>query len=123
MRSFLRICVFLALPIGGVSAQAVAATRTITIGTIDSSWSPTLKENRNYIVYTPPGYAQSPYLPRAYPVLYLLDGDAHFPSVTANMAGFKRATHGNSLAPHHLAGQFVPATGTGQKVRILGSEP
>jgi len=47
---------------------------------------------------------------------------AHFPAVTANLAGFKRATHGNSLAPHHLAGQFVPTTGTGQKVRILAED-
>lgn len=47
---------------------------------------------------------------------------SHFPAVTANQAGFKRATHGNSLAPHHLAGQFVPTTGMGQKVRILGED-
>lgn len=47
---------------------------------------------------------------------------SHFPAVTANMAGFKRATHGNSLAPHHLAGQFVPTTSSGQKVRILGED-
>ena len=47
---------------------------------------------------------------------------AHFPAVTANMAGFKRATHGNSLAPHHLAGQFVPTTGMDQKVRILAED-
>lgn len=47
---------------------------------------------------------------------------SHFPAVTANQAGFKRATHGNSLAPHHLAGQFVPTTGMGQKVRILAED-
>jgi len=47
---------------------------------------------------------------------------AHFPFVTANMAGFKRATHGNSLAPHHLAGQVVPTTVADQKVRILGED-
>ncbi|HTE46066.1 MAG TPA: alpha/beta hydrolase-fold protein, partial [Gemmatimonadaceae bacterium] len=58
------------------------ASRTITIGSIDSIWSPILKEQRRYEVYTPPGYQQSPYAPRAYPVLYLLDGDAHFHSVT-----------------------------------------
>jgi tRNA pseudouridine55 synthase len=47
---------------------------------------------------------------------------SHFPAVTANLAGFKRATHGNSLAPHHLAGQFVPSTGSGQKIRILAED-
>lgn len=50
------------------------------------------------------------------------DALAHFPAVTANLAGFKRATHGNSLAPHHLAGQFVPTTSIGQKVRILAED-
>jgi tRNA pseudouridine55 synthase len=50
------------------------------------------------------------------------DALSHFPAVTANLAGFKRATHGNSLAPHHLAGQFVPSTSTGQKVRILAED-
>lgn len=44
---------------------------------------------------------------------------AHFPAVTANALGFKRATHGNALAPEHLAGRFVPITEAGQKVRIL----
>ncbi|TAK11195.1 MAG: tRNA pseudouridine(55) synthase TruB [Acidobacteria bacterium] len=47
------------------------------------------------------------------------DALADFPAVTANAAGFKRATHGNALAPEHLAGRFVPTTVTGQKVRIL----
>lgn len=47
---------------------------------------------------------------------------SHFPAVTANLAGYKRATHGNSLAPHHLAGQFVPTTGLDQKVRILAED-
>ena len=82
MNTLLRHCLLLAVP-AIVAAQAPAtAPRTITIGTIDSVWSPTLKEYRRYQIYTPPGYAQSIYQPRAYPVLYLLDGDAHFHSVT-----------------------------------------
>lgn len=67
-------------PALALSAQAPA--KTITIGTSDSIWSPTLKENRKYLVYTPPSYADTTYLPKRYPVLYLLDGDAHFHSVT-----------------------------------------
>jgi predicted alpha/beta superfamily hydrolase len=102
MRSLLRICVLLALPTGAVSAQAPAAPRTITIGRIDSIWSPTLKENRNYIVYTPAGYAQSPYLPRAYPVLYLLDGDAHFPSVTGLIQFLSTGINGTYVVPEMI---------------------
>ena len=54
----------------------------VTIGTRDSIWSATLKEVRPYWVYTPPSYSDTVYQPRAYPVLYLLDGNAHFHSVT-----------------------------------------
>ena len=62
--------------------RSQAKTGPITIGTTDSIWSPTLKENRRYLVYTPPSYRDTTYLPKRYPVLYLLDGDAHFHSVT-----------------------------------------
>src|SRR6478672_5462601 len=62
--------------------QAQAKAGAITIGATDSVWSPTLKENRKFLVYTPPSYSDTTYLPKRYPVLYLLDGDAHFHSVT-----------------------------------------
>ena len=85
MRFLLRCCLLLILP--AVVQTQVAQTQSaapgpITIGNVDSIWSPTLKEYRRYQVYTPPAYRQSVYLPRAYPVMYLLDGDAHFHSVT-----------------------------------------
>ena len=59
-----------------------ASNGGVTIGTTDSIWSPTLKENRRYLVYTPPSYSDTTHLPKRYPVVYLLDGDAHFHSVT-----------------------------------------
>jgi predicted alpha/beta superfamily hydrolase len=66
-----------------VLARAQAAPgNAITIGKVDSIWSPTLKEQRKIWIYTPASYNDSTYLPRKYPVLYLLDGDAHFHSVT-----------------------------------------
>jgi uncharacterized protein len=55
---------------------------TITIGKTDSVWSATLKESRKYFIYTPPSYNSTSYFPQKYPVIYLLDGDAHFHSVT-----------------------------------------
>ena len=64
-----------------VRAQVPAAA-AITIGHRDSVVSGTLKETRKLLVYTPPSYNDTTYLPRRYPVLYLLDGDAHFHSVT-----------------------------------------
>jgi predicted alpha/beta superfamily hydrolase len=73
-----------ALPLLFAPVVLLAQTpgKPVTIGTTDSLFSPTLKENRKFLVYTPPSYNDTTYLPRRYPVLYLLDGDAHFHSVT-----------------------------------------
>ena len=68
------------LPIGAAAQGPIKSP--VTIGIVDSIWSPTLKEQRKVIIYTPPSYSDSTYLPQKYPVLYLLDGDAHFHSVT-----------------------------------------
>lgn len=57
-------------------------TPALSVGTVDSIWSPTLKERRPYLVYTPPSYGERTRVPRTYPVLFLLDGDVHFHSVT-----------------------------------------
>jgi hypothetical protein len=46
-----------------------------SIGTKHTIYSEVLDEDRNIMVYTPLGYEQSK---QAYPVLYLLDGGAHF---------------------------------------------
>jgi predicted alpha/beta superfamily hydrolase len=53
-----------------------------TIGHADSLWSKTLREYRPYLIYTPPSYADSIIGRQRYPVLYLLDGDIHFQSVS-----------------------------------------
>lgn len=53
----------------------------LTIGTLDSLQSTTLKETRKFLVYTPPSYSDTANTPQQYPVLYLLDGEAHFQSV------------------------------------------
>ena len=75
---------------------------TITIGKIDSVWSGTLKETRKYFVYTPPSYNNSIYLPQKYPVLYLLDGDAHFHSLTGLLQYLGTGINGNYLVPEMI---------------------
>lgn len=75
-----------ALAVGLAAADTLLAqstpTAALSVGIVDSIWSPTLKERRPYLVYTPPSYGEPTRVPRTYPVLYLLDGDMHFPSVT-----------------------------------------
>ena len=80
MQHVARALLILLVPAAALRAQA--ATNSVTIGAADTMWSATLKENRRYVVYTPPSYNDSTFQPRRYPVLYLLDGDAHFHSVT-----------------------------------------
>lgn len=49
----------------------------IVIGKIDSLQSEILNENRKLMVYVPKGGSES----KTYPVIYLLDGDAHFTTI------------------------------------------
>jgi predicted alpha/beta superfamily hydrolase len=77
-------------------------TNAVTIGKIDSIWSPTLKETRKFLVYTPPSYNDTTYLPRKYPVLYLLDGDAHFHSVTGLLQILGTGVNGTFVLPEMI---------------------
>jgi hypothetical protein len=54
---------------------ALAQENKITIGETTTVHSSVLQEERRVMIYLPGGYAQSK---TAYPVVYLLDGDAHF---------------------------------------------
>jgi predicted alpha/beta superfamily hydrolase len=100
MRNLLKCLAVLLLP---AAAHSQAATpRPITIGTIDSIWSPTLKEYRKYEAYTPPGYRSTTYGQRAYPVLYLLDGDAHFHSVTGLLQILGTGVNGTYVVPEMI---------------------
>jgi len=92
---------FLAAPLAGLQAQA-AKSGAVTIGSTDSLWSPTLKENRKFLVYTPPSYTDTTYLPKRYPVLYLLDGDAHFHSVTGLLQILGTGINGTFVLPEMI---------------------
>ena len=74
----------------------------ITIGRIDSLWSPTFKEARRILIYTPPSYSDNTFLPQKYPVIYLLDGDAHFHSVSALLQFLGTGINGNYVIPEMI---------------------
>ncbi|MFN8570981.1 MAG: alpha/beta hydrolase-fold protein [Gemmatimonadaceae bacterium] len=101
MSRSLRVALLFAVPFC-VHAQAPAAPGAITIGRTDTLWSATLKEKRPYLVYTPPSYRDTTYLPRAYPVLYLLDGDAHFHSVTGLLQILGTGVNGTFVVPEMI---------------------
>lgn len=84
-----------------LAAQA-PAPGVVSIGRVDSLWSPTLKEWRGYSVYTPPGYLQSIYLKRAYPVLYVLDGPVHFHSLSGLVQILATGVNGTYVIPEMI---------------------
>ncbi len=53
----------------------------ILIGTIDSIHSKILNEKRKVWIHIPIDITDSLFLPKRYPVVYLLDGNAHFSSI------------------------------------------
>ena len=61
------------------SSETATGTRGVAIGVRETLTSKVLHEDRELLVYTPPSYGTSE---RAFPVLYLLDGEVHFHHVT-----------------------------------------
>ena len=74
----------------------------LTIGRADSIRSATLNETRPYLVYTPPSYIDTSATPQRYPVLYLLDGDAHFQSVTGLIQILGTGVNGTFVVPEMI---------------------
>ena len=52
--------------------------QVVSFGQQDSVYSNILKENRPLWIYAPPSEDTNYFLPVRYPVLYVIDGDAHF---------------------------------------------
>ena len=100
MRRFVCCCLVLLLP--WATRAQTAPNDAVTIGKIDSMWSGTLKEQRKFLIYTPASYNDGPYLPQKYPVLYLLDGDAHFHSVTGLLQFLGTGINGTFLVPEMI---------------------
>jgi len=75
---------------------------SVSIGQVDSVWSATLEEHRPYLVYTPPSYGDTTVAPQHYPVLYLLDGDAHFHSVSGLVQILGTGVNGTFVIPEMI---------------------
>lgn len=88
------------LPVPGVAQDRFA--RATSIGRVDSIWSTTLEESRPYLVYTPPSHADSAANPQGYPVLYLLDGAAHFHSVSGLLQILGTGVNGTWVVPEMI---------------------
>jgi len=91
---FLFLCTYL-------SASSQQENSDIVIGRKDSLYSRILKENRPYWIHFPADYfdSTSGFSPRRYPVLYLLDGDAHFYSVSGLIQILGSGVNGTYVIP------------------------
>src|ERR1041385_8918506 len=58
-----------------------------------------LHENRQFWVYLPKSYQNTFFAPKKYPVLYILDGDAHFHSASGVVQFMSDANNGNIQIP------------------------
>ncbi|MEP7267306.1 MAG: alpha/beta hydrolase-fold protein [Saprospiraceae bacterium] len=73
----------------------------VTIGKIDSLQSKILDEQRKIWVYMPDGGSAEIYSQQKYPVVYLLDGDAHFYSVVGMIQQLSQV-NGNTVCPEMI---------------------
>src|SRR5882672_9439087 len=90
---YIPVCIFLLSFYAGCTQKP---DNRLSIGIIDSIYSPTLKEYRKLWIYTPDGYKRDG--KSRFPVVYLLDGDGHFYSV-AGMIQQLSEINGNTVCP------------------------
>ena len=95
MRTSILIVGLLAITLPSLSQNE----NKVVIGKIDSVYSKILSEQRKIWVYTPD--MTSGIRGQRWPVLYLLDGDAHFPSVAGMIQQMSQA-NGNSVYPEMI---------------------
>lgn len=74
----------------------------VIIGERFSMESDVLGEERAYWVYLPASYHNDRFAPQRYPVLYLLDGDAHFHSASGVVQFMSTGINGNIQTPEMI---------------------
>lgn len=84
------------------AAQEPKKTTLITIGEKHSLDSEVLGEEREYWVHLPYSHDDPPHAPQSYPVIYLLDGDVHFHSVTGLTTFMGRGVNYNFQIPEFI---------------------
>lgn len=97
MKHFIFSISFIALFFCGIGQT----DNKIVIGKIDSIQSTILNEKRKIWVYVPEGGSGDVFAKKRYPVIYLLDGDAHFSSVVG-MIQQLATVNGNMICPEMI---------------------
>jgi predicted alpha/beta superfamily hydrolase len=111
-------------------AQTIQGT-AIVLGRVDSVASKVLQEQRKFWVYVPASARNPTYLAQRYPVVYLLDGDAYFVSVTGIVRQLSEDFLTNVLPEMIVVGipntnrlrDFTPTRATSSPVIPAGALP
>ena len=74
---------------------------SILVGKKTTIFSSVLKENRKIWIYNPGQTALTPVADKRYPVVYVLDGDAHFLSTVGMIQQLSQA-NGNAVLPEMI---------------------
>jgi predicted alpha/beta superfamily hydrolase len=98
----LSILLFVLLATPGAGHAQGRYESAVRIGQVDSVFSATLDETRPYLVYTPPSYDAESAATQRFPVLYLLDGDAHFHSVSGLIQILGTGVNGTYVIPEMI---------------------
>ena len=95
-----RISFILILAVIRIAAHA-QNEESISIGKKTTIFSSILKENRKIWIYNPGQTAINPIADKRYPVVYVLDGDAHFLSTVGIIQQLSQA-NGNAILPEMI---------------------
>jgi predicted alpha/beta superfamily hydrolase len=96
MKNPIRLLLFIVFPFVAMAQM----DNKITIGTIEHIQSKILNEDREIRIHVPNGEQASVASKQRYPVLYLLDGEAHFNSVVGMME--QLSNYGNTIVPQMI---------------------
>jgi len=93
----------------------------VVIGKIDSIQSDILGETRKLMIYLPNDISNSIFSQKKYPIVYLLDGDAHFTSVVGMIEQFSQI-NGNAFTPEMIV-VAIPNTNRTRDLTPTKAEP
>lgn len=88
--------------LSGIQLIKAQETKEITIGTVHQIHSDQLNEDREYWVNLPESYLQDGSSYKRYPLLILLDGNAHFRSITGMVNYMSTGYNGNRVIPEMI---------------------
>ena len=89
-------------PEDSAESAATPPSDAVVIGSHHTLTSRILDEEREYRVYLPDSYDSETYLPQAYPVIYVLDGESHFHALSGTVRHMSAGINGNVQIPQAI---------------------